>query len=120
MQTSTVASEHHETTCIQKEYDPWCVFCYLAVSAIRVAYRHKDLREELLGLLLCVLLLCYTSGCIWGAPQITRDPRFNPWLSFFVVLHKPTYLKSQYMLMLKEYVEREKIQGERRDAGKTI
>ena len=46
------------------EYHPWCVSCYLAVSAIRVAYRHKDLREELLGLLLCVLLLCHTSGCI--------------------------------------------------------
>lgn len=45
-------------------YHPLCVSSYLAVCAIRVAHRHKDLREELLGLLLCVLLLCYTSGCI--------------------------------------------------------
>lgn len=41
----------------------------LAVRAIRVANRHKDLWEELLGLLLCVLLLCYTSGCIFAWPS---------------------------------------------------
>lgn len=41
-----------------------CVSHYLAVCAIRVADRHKDLREELLGLLLCVLFLRNTSGCI--------------------------------------------------------
>lgn len=41
----------------------------LAIRAIRVAYRHKDLWEELLGLLLCVLLLCYTSGCIFAWPS---------------------------------------------------
>ena len=49
-----------------------CGFFYLTVCTIRVAHRHKDLREELLGLLLCVLLLCYTSGRICGTPQITR------------------------------------------------
>lgn len=86
-------------TCTQNEYHPWCVFCYLAVRAIRVAYRHKDLWEELLGLLLCVLLLCYTSGCIWGAPQITRisahhrDPRFNPQLNFFCYAAQTNILK---------------------------
>lgn len=40
------------------------VFGYLAICAIGVAYWHEDLGEELLGLLLCVLLLCNTSGCI--------------------------------------------------------
>lgn len=45
-------------------YHALCVSHYLAVCAIRVADRHKDLREELLGLLLCVLLLRNTSGCI--------------------------------------------------------
>lgn len=48
-------------------------FCYLAVCAIGVTYRDKDLREELLGLLLCVLLLCHTSGCIWGATTNHRN-----------------------------------------------
>lgn len=69
------------------------IFFYLTICTIRVAYRHKDLREELLGLLLGVLLLCYTSGRICGAPQITRitthhrDPWFNPQPNYFLMLH---------------------------------
>lgn len=45
-------------------HHPLCVSHYLAVCAIRVADRHKDLWEELLGLLFCVLFLRNTSGCI--------------------------------------------------------
>lgn len=80
-------------------YHPLCVSSYLAVCAIGVAHRHKDLREELLGLLLCVLLLCYTSGCIWGQPQITRiserhgDTGFSPQLNWFLLVHRPAHLK---------------------------
>lgn len=61
---------------------------------------------------------------IWmylGSTTNHQRPKIQPMAQFFVVvLHKPTYLKSQYMMTLKEYKEREKIQGERRDAGKTI
>lgn len=106
-----------------------CVFRYLAIRAIRVAHRHEDLWEELLGLLLCVLLLRYTSGCIWGAPQITRitthhrNPRLNPQLNYSLMLHsyETNTLKISgrcwILLMIKH--ER-KMRGVRRDTGETI
>lgn len=72
---------------------------YLAISAVGVANRNKDL---LLGLLFCVLLLCNTSGGFWGGKQIKpvtkhQRPSFCQQRSFFSkkVLHnhEPSVLK---------------------------
>lgn len=105
-------------------------YCYLAICAIRVAHRHKDLWEELLGLLLCVLLFCYTSGCIWGVPQIItitthhRQPWFNPQLNCFLMVYK---YKTDTLKKSVEDVEyhglwgmKAKCRGREGDVGETI